>query len=55
MDAAYEGMKKRTFLPMMLVAGTHLPFLVGLIVLGLYKKVRQDNNSIGYSKLDQSD
>lgn len=50
-DAAYEGMEKRTFLPMILLAGTHLPFLIGMVLL--YWKLReQDGHSKGYSKLD---
>lgn len=36
-DAAYEGVKKRTFLPMLLIAGVHLPFLIG--VIAMYKKL----------------
>ena len=36
-DAAYEGVKKRTFLPMLLIVGLHLPFLIGITIL--YKKL----------------
>ena len=32
-DAAYEGVKKRTFLPMAIMIGLLLPFLVVLILL----------------------
>ena len=31
-DAAYEGVGKRTFLPMVIFIATNLPFTVGLIV-----------------------
>ena len=32
-DAAYEAVQKRTFLPMVILIATHLPLLVGVIVL----------------------
>ena len=36
-DAAYEGLKKRTFAAMILLMITHLPFLIGIIIM--YKKL----------------
>lgn len=55
-DAAYEGMEKRTFLAMILLAATHLPFLVGLLLLYKPLQAEQASNT-HYSKLnsDQSD
>lgn len=32
-DAAYEAVQKRTFLPMIILIATHLPLLIGVIVL----------------------
>ena len=40
-DAAYEGVQKRTFLAMVIMAGAHLPFLVGIIVM--YRKLGEKN------------
>ena len=36
-DAAYEGVMKRTFLPMLLLAALHLPFLIGVTIM--YKRL----------------
>ena len=52
-DAAYEGTQKRTFLAMVLLVFTHLPFLFGIIVF--YKKLKHVVHHDGYSKLDQGD
>ena len=37
-DAAYEGMQKRTFLITILLAAAHIPFLVEIIIV-LYKQM----------------
>ncbi len=54
-DAAYEGVEKRTFLAMALLAATHLPFLIGTILL--YRKLQDSIYINTYSKLvtEQSD
>ena len=36
-DAAYEGMMKRTFVAMIVLLATHLPFLTGIIIM--YRKL----------------
>lgn len=36
MDATYEGFMKRTFVAMLLLIATHLPFLIGIAIL--YKR-----------------
>ena len=37
MDAAYEGLMKRTFVAMIVLLVTHLPFLIGIIFM--YRKL----------------
>ena len=37
MDAAYEGLMKRTFVAMLVLLATHLPFLIGIIFM--YRKL----------------
>ena len=32
-DAAYEGLMKRTFVAMLVLLATHLPFLIGIIFM----------------------
>jgi cbb3-type cytochrome oxidase subunit 3 len=36
-DAAYEGLMKRTFVAMIVLLVTHLPFLVGIVFM--YRKL----------------
>ena len=36
-DAAYEGLMKRTFVAMLVLMATHLPFLTGIVVM--YRKL----------------
>lgn len=50
-DAAYEAVQKRTFLPMIILGGLHLPFLIEIIVL--YRKLGpQTVSHSGYSRID---
>ena len=53
MDAAYEGMQKRTFLAMVLLMFSHLPFLVGIIVF--FQKLNYVVPPSGYSEIDKHD
>lgn len=49
-DAAYEGMEKRTFVAMILLAGLHLPFLVEIIVF--YRQLSfKPSTPSGYAKI----
>ena len=48
MDAAYEGMKKRTFVGMLVLVTTHLPFLIGIIVM--YRKLGVKPNEVEYKE-----
>ena len=48
-DAAYEAVQKRTFLPMAIKIITFLPVLIGLIVL--YKYLQPDSEEQSYSEL----
>lgn len=52
MDATYEGMQKRTFLAMILLAFTHLPFLVGIIIF--YRQLKYVRVPDGYSAIDNN-
>ena len=36
-DAAYEGLMKRTFVAMLLLLTSHLPFLIGIVTM--YRKL----------------
>ena len=54
MDAAYEGIQKRTFLGMLLLAAVHIPFLVGIIIM--YRKLGEKHvDQSLYSELASSD
>ena len=49
-DASYEAVQKRTFLPMTIMAGLYLPFLIEIIVL--YRKLDPKTDSpSGYSRI----
>ena len=48
-DAAYEAVQKRTFLPMSIKIITFLPVLIGLIVL--YKYLQPASEEPSYSEL----
>ena len=52
MDASYEAVQRRTFLPMSIMIGLHLPFLIELLVL--YRKLEPKTDSpSGYSRIDE--
>ena len=52
MDASYEAVQRRTFLPMSIMIGLHLPFLIELLVL--YRKLAPKTDSpSGYSRIDE--
>lgn len=56
MDAAYEGMQKRTFLPMAVLAGLFLPFLLAFMIL--YRKLKpnvQPQRHSKYSVIEDSE
>ena len=53
MDAAYEGMEKRTFVAMILLAGLHLPFLLEVVVF--YQRLRfKVVAPAGYDKIENT-
>ena len=61
MDAAYEGMEKRTFLVTMILVFIHIPFIIEIIVLypKLGPKTKQsdteqdsDHDQYKYTKLE---
>ena len=59
-DAAYEGMQKRTFLVTMVLAFIHIPFIVEVIVLypklGPQTKQRNsEEDKYKYTKLESVD
>ena len=41
-DAAYELVKKRTFLPMLLLVGLFVPLLIGLFILYPWIKTKKE-------------
>ena len=47
--SAYEAVQKRTFFPMSILIGLHLPFLILIIVL--YRKLGPETYS-GYSRIE---
>ena len=56
-DAAYEGMQKRTYLTTILLAFIHIPFIIEVIVLypKLGPKTKRENTELDkykYSKLE---
>lgn len=57
MDAAYEGMMKRTFLPMIIMIIAHLPFLIIFVLM--YRKLgpprSYDNDTSLLKESDSSD
>lgn len=52
-DAAYEAVEKRTFLPMAIKILTFIPVLIGLIAL--YKFLQPVNEEPSYSELPSED
>ena len=52
-DAAYEAVQKRTFLPMAIKILTFIPVLIGLIAL--YKVLQPANEEPSYSELQSED
>ena len=53
MDAAYEGMQKRTFLAMAIMIASHLPFLVIFIVI--YHKLGSPKGKIEDTTSEKSE
>lgn len=55
MDAAYEGLMKRTFVAMIVLLATHLPFLIGIIFM--YRKLgfKPDKSAFKDSKEESDD
>ena len=49
MDAAYEGARKRTFVAMLVLVATHVPFLVGIVVM--YRKLGLKPNESAFMNL----
>ena len=47
--STYEAVQKRTFLPMSILIGLHLPFLILIIVL--YRKLGPETH-LGYSRIE---
>lgn len=52
-DAAYEAVQKRTFLPMAIKIITFIPVLIGLIAL--YKVLQPTTEEPSYSELQSED
>jgi len=55
-DAAYEGFQKRTFIPMIILISTHLPLVVGVIVLyhKLGRKCEEDDVDDAKASMEDS-
>ena len=47
--SSYEAVQKRTFLPMSILIGLHLPFLI--LIIALYRKLGPETHS-GYSRIE---
>ena len=51
MDAAYEGVMKRTFVAMFVLVATHLPFLIGIVLM--YRKLGLKPNESAFKSLKE--
>lgn len=51
MDAAYEGLMKRTFAAMIVLLATHLPFLIGIVFM--YRKLGLKPNKSAFKESEE--
>ena len=52
-DAAYEGLMKRTFIAMLLLMASHLPFLIGIVLM--YRKLGSKPMKSAFTDLEEDE
>ena len=52
-DAAYEGLMKRTFIAMLVLMASHLPFLIGIVIL--YRKLGSKPMESAFTDLEEDE